>query len=298
MARTIDLTALISFLRCAYCGSLALTSREHAVFCGTCAAWFTNDDGGRVFFTNPPAGARELVGSEEDSENNRRQVGWSVARVESFRYVAARLAPYPKETIICDLGVGLAPLAALTDRFDRVVGVDFFPYAPVHVVADLRDPLPLADAAFEVVLCTETLEHIPNPELLISEIARILTPGGVCIGSVPFLHPVHYGPYDFYRYTPYALERFLTNAGFVDPVVAAMGSSFDVLTTYQSRFFARALGSVAARPRFSRLLARFLIRAMRKATVLLNRAARALTHECAPDSDAALAYCFFARKPF
>ena len=38
--------------------------------------------------------------------------------------------------------------------------------------------LPLADAAFDLVLCAETLEHVRDVQLLLSEARRILRPGG------------------------------------------------------------------------------------------------------------------------
>jgi ubiquinone/menaquinone biosynthesis C-methylase UbiE len=47
------------------------------------------------------------------------------------------------------------------------------------------EALPFADASFGTVLCTEVLEHIPDPSRALSEYQRVLVPGGVLIGSVP-----------------------------------------------------------------------------------------------------------------
>jgi SAM-dependent methyltransferase len=52
------------------------------------------------------------------------------------------------------------------------------------VVGDV-EAMPFDDAAFATVICTEVLEHVPNPRLAIDEIARVLRPGGILIGSVP-----------------------------------------------------------------------------------------------------------------
>ena len=55
------------------------------------------------------------------------------------------------------------------------------------------------------------------------EIHRVLKPGGLLFFTVPFLWPLHEVPFDQYRYTPYALERHLTNSGFRNIKLEAMG---------------------------------------------------------------------------
>jgi len=53
------------------------------------------------------------------------------------------------------------------------------------VQLDLSLPLPFSPASFDCVVCGEILEHLPYPEWLINEVARLLVPGGLFIGSVP-----------------------------------------------------------------------------------------------------------------
>ena len=52
------------------------------------------------------------------------------------------------------------------------------------VEGDIED-LPFADGSFGTVVCTEVLEHVPNPRQALAEFRRVLAPGGVLIGSVP-----------------------------------------------------------------------------------------------------------------
>lgn len=53
-------------------------------------------------------------------------------------------------------------------------------------VADLnRDALPYADASFDLVTCTEVIEHLDHFRLALREIHRVLRPGGVCILTTP-----------------------------------------------------------------------------------------------------------------
>jgi len=74
------------------------------------------------------------------------------------------------------------------------VGVDINPRnvallnqrLPDHVVIEGDvEHLPFADGNFGTVLCTEVIEHIPDPAAALAEYRRVLRPGGVLIGSVP-----------------------------------------------------------------------------------------------------------------
>ncbi len=74
--------------------------------------------------------------------------------------------------------------------------------------------IPLDDGSIDCAICTEVLEHLPDPEAVLSEIHRVLKPDGLVFISVPFLWPLHDVPYDEYRYTPFSLRRHLTASGF------------------------------------------------------------------------------------
>jgi SAM-dependent methyltransferase len=73
---------------------------------------------------------------------------------------------------------------------------------------DLNQPLPFPAHEFDTIVISEVLEHIANPELIWAEMARILKPGGKMLLSVPFLYKIHEAPYDYFRYTRFALEKF------------------------------------------------------------------------------------------
>lgn len=92
------------------------------------------------------------------------------------------------------------------------------------IVADLEEPLPVADGAYDAVLLINVLEHIFEYRQLISESARVLKPGGMAVVVVPFLFPYHPSPNDYHRYTREALERMLIKAGFRDISVHALGT--------------------------------------------------------------------------
>ena len=94
---------------------------------------------------------------------------------------------------------------------------------------DLRQPLPFEADRFDTVLLADVLEHIPEPHRLISEIARVLSPGGKAIVLVPFLYWIHEAPYDYYRYTEFALARLCRHVGLEVLEVEPYGGYPDVL---------------------------------------------------------------------
>jgi SAM-dependent methyltransferase len=75
-------------------------------------------------------------------------------------------------------GVDASP-AALARTADALAPAVAAGVARVLLVqADLKDPLPFADASFDRVLCHNVLECLPDPEALAAEAGRVLRPDG------------------------------------------------------------------------------------------------------------------------
>jgi SAM-dependent methyltransferase len=83
--------------------------------------------------------------------------------------------------------------------------------------------IPIEDGSINVVFCTEVLEHVPDTLSFLKEARRVLKPGGLFFFTTPFLWPLHDVPYDEYRFTPYAIERFFAEAGFQSWTVKPLG---------------------------------------------------------------------------
>ena len=120
---------------------------------------------------------------------------------------------------LVDLGCGNVPLyLAYRDRVDSITCVDWpaTPHKIDHLdhKLDLTETLPFADGAFDTIILSDVMEHIPEPGRLWSEMYRILAPGGVAIINVPFFYWIHEAPHDYYRYTEFALARFAGASGF------------------------------------------------------------------------------------
>ena len=76
-------------------------------------------------------------------------------------------------------------------------------------VADAH-ALPFPDNSYEIVICREVLEHVKDPAQVLSELHRVLTPGGTLLLSTRFLFPIHEAPDDRWRFTRYVLEELTT----------------------------------------------------------------------------------------
>jgi SAM-dependent methyltransferase len=79
-------------------------------------------------------------------------------------------------------------------------------------------PLPLDDAAFDLVLCAETVEHVRDVQLFLSELRRVLRPGGELALTTPAT-PALVRPEDplsphLRRFTRRSLRRMLGELGF------------------------------------------------------------------------------------
>jgi SAM-dependent methyltransferase len=132
-------------------------------------------------------------------------------------------------TRVLDAGAGEAPYRELFEHCEYRTSdwsESVHPGARrADVIASLAD-LPLADASFDAVLCTQVLEHVDDPAAVLAELHRVLRPGGGLWLTVPLTWPLHEEPFDFFRYTPYALTNLLRRAGFVDADVVPRNGYF------------------------------------------------------------------------
>lgn len=93
------------------------------------------------------------------------------------------------------------------------IGVDMVDGPEVDIVA-VSDSLPFPDESFDCVVCTEMLEHDPNPWLTLPEIARVLRPGGFVILTARGIgYPLHGFPDDYWRFTESAFRHLFELAG-------------------------------------------------------------------------------------
>jgi SAM-dependent methyltransferase len=113
---------------------------------------------------------------------------------------------------LLDLGCGGGPYREMFTNVSSYIGLDIAPNADVDVAGDGL-ALPFTDSCFDTILCNEVLEHVPEPSRFMSEIARVLKPGGFLLLTTPQTWGLHHEPHDYYRYTHYGLRHQSETAG-------------------------------------------------------------------------------------
>jgi SAM-dependent methyltransferase len=132
-----------------------------------------------------------------------------------------------------DIGCGKKPyFPYFAQNADEYVGIDIDVDNPM---ADLYAPvedLPVADESFEVVLCTQVLEHCGVPDQAVTELHRVTAPGGRVLASTHGVQVYHPSPEDHWRWTHTGLELlFLRNAAWRSVTVQPAGGTATCLAS-------------------------------------------------------------------
>ncbi len=153
------------------------------------------------------------------------------ALAECGRHVAPR-------AVALDVGCGGQPLRRDIEALGyRYVGVDPWPTPGVPVDHEwaldaLEIPSELRqEAGYELILCTEVLEHVPDWAAAFANLRELAAPGGRLVLTCPAFYALHEEPQDFWRPTDHALRYFAERHGFVVVRAERLGDAFDVLGT-------------------------------------------------------------------
>lgn len=133
------------------------------------------------------------------------------------------IAIFESSKVVIDIGGGLRVDGSRNNRIDKsrqwlwkyIEKVEYKILDPVSdynpdIVGDIHN-LPFADSSQEAIFCLAVLEHVENPIKAVSEMYRVLKPGGKIFIYVPFLYYYHahegyYG--DYWRFTQDTLKMF------------------------------------------------------------------------------------------
>lgn len=128
---------------------------------------------------------------------------------------------------------------------------------------DLRgdgQQLPFKTEIFDTIISIDVLEHVPNPKKFVSEMFRVIKPGGMIILSTPFFFYLHEEPYDFFRFSKYGLRTIFERNGFsvieilpTAGVVAIIGILISIFITKTFRFSKVLLKALLGINRFIQL---------------------------------------------
>lgn len=160
-------------------------------------------------------------------------------------WVRASLTALPRGLRVLDAGAGESPYRDCCAG-QEYVAQDFAKYdgmgdgtglqtgtwdqTKVDIVSDIT-AIPAPSGSFDVVICTEVLEHIPDPASAIAEFTRLLKNGGILIITAPFYSMTHFAPYHFFTgFSRYFYEEYLVRRhGYEIVEMVPSGSFFAVV---------------------------------------------------------------------
>lgn len=166
---------------------------------------------------------------------------------------------------VLDVGSGVKPYYPFFADAAEFVGVD----VKENVDADLvgpADAIPVADGSYDIVLCTQVLEHVDDPAAVVRELHRVCAQGGRVLTSTHGVMLYHPNPQDLWRWTHAGLRRLFEESGsWSDLAVEPGAGSAECLAMLAGNY----LHLLAKRAGFA-ALARPLVSAMNAAAHALD----------------------------
>ena len=157
---------------------------------------------------------------------------------------------------VLDVGCGVKPYYPWFEPFvSDYIGVDIAGNPNAELEGTV-EAIPVDDGSFDLVLCTQVLEHCDDPGQGVRELRRVVRDGGRVLLSTHGVQAYHPVPHDRWRWTHEGLERlFLTNASWtavtVTPAAGTTATLALLLSIYVDLLTSRAhvapLGRIAVR---------------------------------------------------
>ena len=136
---------------------------------------------------------------------------------------------------VLDVGSGSMPFKELFHSY----GIDYFSFDPNsnqnpdfigEIDGDISEMI-LTDRKFDLIFCTEVLEHVANWDITFSNFYKLLNENGVILITAPHFYSLHEVPYDFWRPTPYAFSYFAKKNNLEIVKSDLLGTFWDLLGT-------------------------------------------------------------------
>lgn len=165
------------------------------------------------------------------------------------KWIEETLKKIPEGLTILDAGAGECQFKKFCGHL-KYIAQDFAQYhgdgeaglqtgtwdnSKLDIISDILS-IPLPDHSVDAVMCTEVLEHIPDPAGAIKEFARLVKPGGYLLITAPFTSLTHFAPYYFSSgLSRYFYEKYLTENGFEIIEIVLNGNFFEFVAQENRR---------------------------------------------------------------
>ncbi|MEP3438034.1 MAG: class I SAM-dependent methyltransferase [Hoeflea sp.] len=158
-------------------------------------------------------------------------------------WLASQLGSFPDNLTILDVGAGECQYKPLCEHLrytaqdvaeydgggnQRGLHTGDWDFSQIDIRCDILD-IP-EDTQYDIVLCTEVLEHVPDPVASLKKLARLVADGGYMVVTAPFISATHFAPYHFATgFSEYFYRHHLPEAGFEIEVLEPNGGYFDFM---------------------------------------------------------------------
>jgi len=168
---------------------------------------------------------------------------------ERVKWIEETLKKIPAGLTILDAGAGESQFKKFCDHL-KYIAQDFGQYSgegnvglqtgtwdntKLDIVSDILS-IPLPDHSIDAIMCTEVLEHIPDPLGAIKEFNRLVKPGGYLLITAPFASITHFAPYHFASgLSRFFYEKNLAENGFKITDLQLNGNFFEFVAQENRR---------------------------------------------------------------
>jgi SAM-dependent methyltransferase len=129
---------------------------------------------------------------------------WNPEAYERDRFIQQQAARLASGSWVLDAGAGASKYRPFfahcryqTQDFCQYQGELVRYLQPIDYVCDIT-AIPIRAGALDAILCTEVIEHVPDPMAVINEFARLLKTGGALLLTAPIISHLHMEPYHYY----------------------------------------------------------------------------------------------------
>ena len=160
------------------------------------------------------------------------------------QWITQKIKNVPAGWRLLDAGAGEQRFKQYCDHLDYV-SQDFAEYNPkerevglhpdqwdhgqLDIISDVTK-IPEEDESFDMILCSEVLEHLSDPLAALREFSRLLRPGRQLLLTAPFVSLTHFAPYHFCTgFNRFFYELHLKKCGFEIDELSCNGNFFELL---------------------------------------------------------------------